>query len=71
MPEPASQESNDSDLMVSLRDEPQRSLPSEFFLFLKQERLWWMLPILIVLGLTTAIAALTTTGVAPVIYTLF
>jgi hypothetical protein len=71
MPEPASQESNDSDLMVSLRDEPQRSLPSEFFLFLKQERLWWMLPILIVLGLTTVIAALTTTGVAPFIYTLF
>ena len=46
-------------------------LPAELWAFLKENRKWWLLPILIallVLGLFTLLAG---TGAAPFIYTLF
>ncbi|MDX2186097.1 MAG: DUF5989 family protein [Opitutaceae bacterium] len=42
-----------------------------FFAFLKENKKWWMIPILFVLGLLVALVFLGSTGVAPFIYTLF
>lgn len=54
-----------------LGEEEQLSLVSEFILFIKENKAWWMIPILLVLGLVGALVALSSTGAAPFIYTLF
>ena len=43
----------------------------EFFLFLKQNKAWWLAPIVIVLLLLIALITLGSTSLAPFIYTLF
>lgn len=50
---------------------PQPSLAAELFDFLKHNKKWWLLPILLVLGLFGVLMALASTGAAPFIYTLF
>jgi hypothetical protein len=50
---------------------PEESLLVEFWGFLKHNKKWWLLPILFVLLLMGALIALSTTGAAPFIYTLF
>lgn len=47
------------------------SLMSEFLDFLKHNKKWWMLPILICLLLLGVLVILSTTSVAPFIYTMF
>jgi len=47
------------------------SLLGEFWQFLRHNKKWWLLPILIVLLLFGALVLLAATGVAPFIYTLF
>lgn len=47
------------------------SLVGEFWLFLKNSKKWWLLPILVILALFGLLMALSTTAVAPFIYTLF
>ncbi len=54
-----------------LADEPQISLVREFGLFLRDNKKWWLTPILLVLVLATLLVALTATGVAPWIYSTF
>ncbi|HRA89731.1 MAG TPA: DUF5989 family protein [Planctomycetaceae bacterium] len=54
-----------------LADEPQMSLVREFGLFLRDNKKWWLTPILLVLVLATLLVALTATGVAPWIYSTF
>lgn len=51
--------------------EKQQSLIAEFMMFIAENKIWWMLPIVIVLGIIGVLAFLTTTGAAPFIYTLF
>jgi hypothetical protein len=52
--------------------EPELSFWAEFLLFLKHNKKWWLLPILIVLGvLSTLIVWASTSGAAPFIYPLF
>jgi hypothetical protein len=46
------------------------SLVAEFVDFLRHNKKWWLLPILIVLLLFGVLIFLTGTGVAPFIYTL-
>ena len=49
------------------------SLPAEFLLFLKENKKWWLLPIVIVLagiGILAVVAA-SSPGAAPFIYTIF
>jgi len=46
-------------------------LLSEFWTFIKEEKLWWMSPIIVALLLVGILVALTSTGAAPFIYTLF
>lgn len=47
------------------------SLATEFFIFLKDNKKWWLLPILLVLFMVGALAMLSSTAAAPFIYTLF
>ena len=54
-----------------LSREQEPSLLREIWTFIKEEKLWWMSPIIIALLLVAILIALTTTGAAPFIYTLF
>jgi hypothetical protein len=54
-----------------LKDERRSGLVSEFLYFLGQNKKWWLLPILIVMGLVGILVLLAGTGAAPFIYTLF
>jgi hypothetical protein len=47
------------------------NLISEFLGFLKQNRKFWLLPLIIIMLLLTALLFLTSTAAAPFIYTLF
>ena len=47
------------------------SLLSEFWAFLKQNKKWWLLPIMIVMLLLGVLIFLSSTAAAPFIYTLF
>lgn len=49
----------------------QLSLVQEFFLFIRENKKWWLIPILLVLALVGALVILGSTGAAPFIYTLF
>ncbi len=46
-------------------------LAAEFWDFLKHNKKWWLLPILIVMALIAVLVALGTTGAAPFMYPLF
>lgn len=52
-------------------EEKALTLAREFFLFLRESKKWWLVPILLLLGLTGLLIALGSTGAAPFIYTLF
>ena len=51
--------------------EAELSLMAEFWLFIKEEKKWWLTPIIVVLLLVGVLVALTSSGAAPFIYTLF
>ena len=53
------------------REEGQGSLIFEFWAFLRENKKWWLLPILILFLLLGGLILLQTTGLAPFIYTLF
>lgn len=55
----------------SAAGEPQMSFAREFWLFLRDNKKWWLAPIVIGLSILALVAALSTTGLAPFIYTLF
>jgi hypothetical protein len=47
------------------------SILQEFVLFVTESKKWWLLPILAALSLMGLLIALSATGVAPFIYSLF
>jgi hypothetical protein len=47
------------------------SIFSEFWAFLRYNKKWWLLPILVVILLLGVLVFLGSTGAAPFIYTLF
>lgn len=51
--------------------EDRLSLMQEFYYFLRDNKKWWLLPILLVLGMVGLLALFAGTGAAPFIYTLF
>jgi hypothetical protein len=53
------------------QQEKQAGIFKEFFLFLKHNKKYWMIPILITLLALAALVLLGGTAVAPFIYTLF
>ncbi len=63
-----SDQSNDFEKAAS---ESQRSLVSEFLGFLKQNRKFWLLPLIVVMLLLAGLLILSQGAAAPFIYTLF
>ena len=55
----------------TLTSQERTSFLAEFWLFLKYNKKWWLLPILIILLLLGALALLGGTAIAPFIYPLF
>ncbi|GAC1325622.1 MAG: hypothetical protein NVSMB14_17710 [Isosphaeraceae bacterium] len=58
------------DDLNKLADEGQPSIVAEFIDFLKDNKKWWLLPILILIGVFGIVIALASTGAMPFIYTL-
>jgi hypothetical protein len=52
-------------------DGKQLSLVGEFLLFMRENKKWWLAPMLVALGTIGLLALLGSTGAAPFIYTLF
>ena len=59
------------DDIAQLAQEKQQSLPAEFWAFLKDNKKWWLLPIILVVLMLGALVFLSGSGAAPFIYTLF
>ncbi len=49
----------------------QLTLVQEFVVFLKENKKWWLLPILLAFAVMGLLVVLGSTGAAPFIYTLF
>ena len=59
------------DDVIELAKAGRTSLATEFWDFLKHNKKWWLLPILIVVLALGALVFLSGSGAAPFIYTLF
>ena len=60
-----------NDDFLNAAQEDDRGLVSEFVMFMAENKMWWLTPILVVFGLLGVLLVLGATGVAPFIYTLF
>lgn len=69
-PDPQSDSQSDNEF-ERLGAEQELSLVGEFWVFIKENKAWWMIPILLVLGGLGLLVVLGSTGAAPFIYTLF
>ncbi len=47
------------------------SLIEEFLVFIRENKKWWLIPILLIFGLIGILVTLSATGVAPFIYPAF
>jgi hypothetical protein len=63
--------SSESSEFEELGQEQAPSLLKEIWTFIKEEKIWWMGPIVLALLCVGILVALTSTGAAPFIYTLF
>lgn len=54
-----------------LSNQPQPNIITEFYDFLKYNKKWWLVPILLLLGIFGLLIALGGSAAAPFIYTLF
>jgi len=63
--------SNKTEFEKAAGEQRQESLMAELWSFLKQNKKWWLLPILVVLLLFGLLILLSGTSLAPFIYTLF
>jgi hypothetical protein len=52
-------------------DAPEQGIVAEFIGFMRENKKWWLAPIIIVLLLVGVLVILGGTGAAPFIYTLF
>ena len=67
----SSNEKSKADKFASEAEADNVGLVAELIAFLKDNKKWWLLPILIVLFLVGVLVVLGGTGAAPFIYTLF
>ncbi len=67
----SSEDSSTPSEFERISDEAPMGLLAEFWLFLREEKKWWLTPIILVLLLAGIAIFLTSTGAAPFIYTLF
>jgi hypothetical protein len=63
--------SDNETALESAAKEKRISLPSEFLHFLKENKKWWLLPILMVLLFLSLVTFLAGTGMAAFIYPIF
>jgi hypothetical protein len=54
-----------------LGNEKPPTLAQELYLFIVENKKWWLIPIIAVLGLVGLLVVFGSTGAAPFIYTLF
>ena len=66
-----SPESGEADEFAREAEQDRVGLVAEFWDFLKHNKKWWLLPILLVIVLLSALVVLSATGAAPFIYPLF
>lgn len=64
-------DSNQNDFEKTAQEQAEAGFFAEFWGFLRDNKKWWLVPILIVLLLFGLLILLSGTGVAPFIYTLF
>lgn len=64
-------ESQSDEEFLQAAQEEERGLVAEFVMFMAENKMWWLTPILVVFGLLGVLLVLGATGVAPFIYTLF
>jgi Family of unknown function (DUF5989) len=64
-------EPSERDRLERLANQKQPSIAVEFYEFLRDNKKWWLLPILILIGVFGILVALASTGFAPFIYTMF
>ena len=64
-------EPHDRNEFLSESEAERTSLVAEFIDFLKHNKKWWMIPILLALVFVIVVALLATTSAAPFIYPLF
>lgn len=60
----------ETDFETAGQEQPM-SLPMEFFCFIRENKAWWLVPILVLLGLIGLVAAFGSPGGVPWIYTFF
>jgi len=70
-PEPTESKTEAKTEFEQAGDEKPLSLVQEFGMFIIENKAWWMIPIVTVLGLVGLLVLLGSTGAAPFIYTLF
>ena len=51
--------------------EPQRGFVGELWLFIRENKKWWLTPLIVILMLLAGLVLVGGTSVAPFIYTLF
>ena len=71
MTEPSERDPKDDEDFLQAAKQQERGLISEFVMFMAENKMWWLTPILVVFGLLGVLLVLGATGVAPFIYTLF
>ncbi len=64
-------EPNEPNRLERLASEKQPGIAAEFYEFLRDNKKWWLLPILLLIGFFGILVALASTGFAPFIYTMF
>lgn len=64
-------EQNPADEFEKASHQPAASLVEEFWQFIRENKAWWMIPILVCLGILGIVIVMASTGAAPFIYTLF
>ena len=62
---------NKAELFAAAAEAPQRGLVGELFAFVRENKKWVLIPILVVLLLVGVLVALASTAAAPLIYPLF
>ncbi len=61
----------EKDELADMADERPLGIIEEFWIFLTENKKWWLTPILLVLLMVTALVVLGATPAAPFIYALF
>jgi hypothetical protein len=61
----------DADLLAAKAAQRRTGFLSDYWQFLRRERKWWMLPVLVVLFLAGGVIVLAGTAGAPLLYALF